>query len=318
MPPHDQNAMQSLPAFLHTKEFHMPTHPLGGVFAPVLTPMRDDLIPDTAKWIALCKQLLADGCTGLAPFGTTSEANSLGIGERMEMLDALIEAGVPAAKLMPGTGMCAFPDTVALSAQAARLGCGGVLLLPPFYYKGVSDDGVFRAVAEVIERVGDNRLKVYLYNIPPIAVVGYSPAVIERLLAAYPGTVVGMKDSSGDWAYQKSVLEGFPGFDVFSGSERFLLANLRLSGVGTISAMANVIPDKIRSLYDNYLSANADQMQEELNRYREATRDYAAIAALKQIMARRTGDRAWLNLRPPLTNLSESAAEAMLTKFATA
>ena len=296
----------------------MPTHPLGGVFAPVLTPMRDDLIPDTAKWIALCKQLLADGCTGLAPFGTTSEANSLGIGERMEMLDALIEAGVPAAKLMPGTGMCAFPDTVALSAQAARLGCGGVLLLPPFYYKGVSDDGVFRAVAEVIERVGDNRLKVYLYNIPPIAVVGYSPAVIERLLAAYPGTVVGMKDSSGDWAYQKSVLEGFPGFDVFSGSERFLLANLRLSGVGTISAMANVIPDKIRSLYDNYLSANADQVQEELNRYREATRDYAAIAALKQIMARRTGDRAWLNLRPPLTNLSESAAEAMLTKFATA
>ena len=296
----------------------MPTHPLGGVFAPVLTPMRDDLIPDTAKWIALCKQLLADGCTGLAPFGTTSEANSLGIGERMEMLDALIEAGVPAAKLMPGTGMCAFPDTVALSAQAARLGCGGVLLLPPFYYKGVSDDGVFRAVAEVIERVGDNRLKVYLYNIPPIAVVGYSPAVIERLLAAYPGTVVGMKDNSGDWAYQKSVLEGFPGFDVFSGSERFLLANLRLSGVGTISAMANVIPDKIRSLYDNYLSANADQMQEELNRYREATRDYAAIAALKQIMARRTGDRAWLNLRPPLTNLSESAAEAMLTKFATA
>jgi len=296
----------------------MPTHQLGGVFAPVLTPMHNDLQPDTPKWIAFCKQLLADGCTGLAPFGTTSEANSLGLGERMEMLQALVEAGVPAAQLMPGTGMCAFPDTVALSAQAARLGCGGVLALPPFYYKGVSDDGVFRAVAEVIERVGDDRLKIYLYNIPPIAVVGYSLAVIERLLAAYPGTVVGMKDSSGDWAYQKSVLEGFPSFDVFSGSERFLLANLRLGGVGTISAMANVIPDKIRFLYDNYLGANADQVQEELNRYREATRDYAAIAALKQIMARRTGDRTWLNLRPPLTNLSESAAEAMLTKFVTA
>jgi len=296
----------------------MPTNRLGGVFAPVLTPMFDDLTPDTPKWIAFCKQLLADGCTGLAPFGTTSEANSLGLSERMEMLDALIEAGVPAARLMPGTGMCAIPDTVKLSAQAARLGCGGVLLLPPFYYKGVSEDGVFRAVAEVIERVGDDRLKVYIYNIPPIAVVGYSLAVIERLLAAYPGTVVGMKDSSGDWAYQQAVLEGFPGFDVFTGSERYLLANLRLGGVGTISAMANVIPDKIRFLYDNYLAANADQVQADLNRPREATKDYAAIAALKQIMAARTGDRTWITLRPPLINLSQAAAGELLAKFAAA
>ena len=135
---------------------------LHGVLAPVLTPMNDDLSPATEKWIAFCKQLLADGCTGLAPFGTTSEANSLGLDERMAMLEALVAAGVPAAKLMPGVGMCAIPDTVKLSAQAARLGCGGVLLLPPFYYKGVSDEGIFRAVAEVIERVGDARLKVYV------------------------------------------------------------------------------------------------------------------------------------------------------------
>ncbi len=291
---------------------------LHGVFAPVLTPMRDDLSPDTPKWIAFCRQLLADGCTGLAPFGTTSEANSLGLDERMEMLDALVEAGVPAAQLMPGVGTCAIPDTVKLSAQAARLGCGGVLMLPPFYYKGVSDEGIFRAVAEVIERVGDARLRVYVYNIPPIAVVGYSLAVIERLLKAYPGVVVGMKDSSGNWSYQQSVLEHFPGFDVFTGSERFLLANLRMGGVGTISAMANVIPGKIRFLYDNYLAENADQVQERLDRYREATRDYAAIPALKQIMANRTGDRTWLNLRPPLVNLSEATAHEMLAKYAAA
>lgn len=291
---------------------------LHGVFAPVLTPMRDDLSPDAPKWIAFCKQLLADGCTGLAPFGTTSEANSLGLDERMEMLDALIEAGVPAAQLMPGVGTCAIPDTVKLSTQAARLGCGGVLMLPPFYYKGVSDEGIFRAVAEVIERVGDARLRVYVYNIPPIAVVGYSLAVIERLLKAYPGVVVGMKDSSGNWSYQESVLDRFPGFDVFTGSERFLLANLRMGGVGTISAMANVIPGKIRFLYDNYLAENADQVQERLDRYREATRDYAAIPALKQIMANRTGDRTWLNLRPPLVNLSEAAAHEMLAKYAAA
>lgn len=288
---------------------------LAGVLAPVLTPMRADLAPDVAKWIDFSRQLLADGCTGLAPFGTTSEANSLGLSERMEMLDQLVVAGVPAAKLMPGVGMCAIPDTVKLSAQAAALGCGGVLMLPPFYYKGVSDDGVFRAVAEVIERVGDRRLKVYIYNIPPIAVVGYSLAVIERLVSAYPGTVVGMKDSSGDWAYQEAVLQTFPGFNVFTGSEKFLLANLRLGGVGTISAMANVIPGRIRQLYDNWLAENAGQVQEALNRPREATRDYAAIPALKEIMAARTGDASWRNLRPPLVNMSAEKAGEMLVKF---
>ncbi len=293
----------------------MTTDRLAGVLAPVLTPMRADLAPDVEKWITFSRQLLADGCTGLAPFGTTSEANSLGLSERMEMLDQLVAAGVPAAKLMPGVGMCAFPDTVKLAAQAARLGCGGVLMLPPFYYKGVSDEGVFRAVAEVIERVGDRRLKVYVYNIPPIAVVGYSLAVIERLIKTYPGTVVGMKDSSGDWAYQEAVLKGFPGFDVFAGSEKFLLANLRLGGVGTISAMANVIPGHIRNLFDNWLAENADQVQEALNRHREATRDYAAIPALKEIMAARSGDANWRTLRPPLVNLTAAQVTELMAKF---
>ena len=293
----------------------MTTDRLAGVLAPVLTPMRADLAPDVEKWIVFSQQLLADGCTGLAPFGTTSEANSLGLGERMEMLDALVAAGVPAAKLMPGVGMCAFPDTVKLSTQAAALGCGGVLMLPPFYYKGVSDEGVFRAVAEVIERVGDRRLKVYVYNIPPIAVVGYSLGVIERLIKAYPATVVGMKDSSGDWAYQEAVLNAFPGFDVFSGSEKFLLANLRLGGVGTISAMANVIPGMIRNLYDNWLAENADQVQEALNRPREATREYAPIPALKEIMAARSGDANWRTLRPPLVNLTAAQVTELMAKF---
>ncbi|MBP8294303.1 MAG: dihydrodipicolinate synthase family protein [Caldilineaceae bacterium] len=293
----------------------MTTDRLAGVLAPVLTPMRADLAPDVEKWITFSRQLLADGCTGLAPFGTTSEANSLGLSERMEMLDQLVAAGVPAAKLMPGVGMCAFPDTVKLAAQACSLGCGGVLMLPPFYYKGVSDEGVFRAVAEVIERVGDRRLKVYVYNIPPIAVVGYSLAVIERLIKTYPGTVVGMKDSSGDWAYQEAVLKGFPGFDVFAGSEKFLLANLRLGGVGTISAMANVIPGHIRNLFDNWLAENADQVQEALNRHREATRDYAAIPALKEIMAARSGDANWRTLRPPLVNLTAAQVTELMAKF---
>lgn len=294
------------------------TQALHGVLSPVLTPMRDDLSPDTARWIAFCKQLLAEGCTGLAPFGTTSEANSLGIDERMEMLDALVSAGVPAAQLMPGVGTCAITDTAKLAGQAARLGCGGVLMLPPFYYKGVSEEGVFRSVAEVIERVGDSRLRVYVYHIPPIAVVGYSLPLIERLLKAYPQTVVGIKDSSGDWNNLKAILENFPGFGTFTGSERFLLATLRLGGVGTISAMANIIPAMIRRLYDNWQAEDADQLQDDLNGGREALREYAPIPALKEIMALRTGDATWRNLRPPLVNLNAQQAAEMNQKYAAA
>jgi 4-hydroxy-tetrahydrodipicolinate synthase len=291
---------------------------LQGVVAPVLTPMRDDLSPDVPKWIDFCKQLLAEGCTGLAPFGTTSEANSLGIDERMEMLDALVAAGVPAAQLMPGTGTPAITDTAKLSAQAARLGCGGVLLLPPFYYKGVSDEGLFRNVAEVIERVGDSRLRIYLYHIPPIAVVGYKLALIERLIKAYPQTVVGIKDSSGDWHNLDSILEAFPDFGVFTGSERFLLSTLRLGGAGTISAMANVIAGRIRRLYDGWLSENADRMQDELNASREALREYAPIPALKELLAQRTDDAAWRNVRPPLVELSAQQAAELSERYAAA
>lgn len=288
---------------------------LHGVLAPVLTPMNDDLSVDVPKWIAFCKQLLADGCTGLAPFGTTSEGNSLGIEERMDMLAQLVDAGVPAACLMPGVGTCAIPDTARLARQAARLGCGGVLLLPPFYYKGVSDEGIFRAVAEVIERAGDPRLRVYLYHIPPIAVIGFSLAAIERLVKAYPDTVVGIKDSSGDWNNLRAILENFPDFGTFAGSEKFLLQTLRMGGAGTISAMANVIPGILRSLYDHWLAENADQLQERANVHREITRDYAAIPALKQIMATRTGDAAWLNLRPPLSNLTQGQVTQLLAKW---
>jgi len=289
---------------------------LQGVLAPVLTPMHDDLSPDTAKWIAFCQQLLADGCTGLAPFGTTSEANSLALDERMEMLAALVESGVPAHVLMPGAGMCATPDAAKLAAQAAKLGCGGVLLLPPFYYKGVSDEGLYRSVADVIQRVGDSRLRVYLYHIPPIAQVGYSVELVGRLLRDYPETVVGMKDSSGDWSYLERILAEYPGFGTFAGSEKFLLATLRAGGAGTITAMANVIPAQLRELYDHWQDDNADQLQSNANVMRDAMRAYAPIPGLKQVMADRTGDAAWRNIRPPLMALTPAQTETLRTALA--
>lgn len=292
------------------------TQALHGVLSPVLTPMRDDLSPDTARWIAFCKQLLAEGCTGLAPFGTTSEANSLGIDERMEMLDALVSAGVPAAQLMPGVGTCAITDTAKLAGQAARLGCGGVLMLPPFYYKGVSEEGVFRSVAEVIERVGDSRLRVYVYHIPPIAVVGYSLPLIERLLKAYPQTVVGIKDSSGDWNNLHALLTNFPGFGTFTGAEKFLLETLKLGGAGTINAVANLIAPLERRLYDNWEGDEAPKLQESINQMRNAYQGVPAIPALKAMVAGLRQDAGWRNIRPPFVGATEEQEKAILAALA--
>src|SRR5918911_1426335 len=140
-----------------------------GVLVPVLTPFGRDLKPDSGRFVALCKGLLAAGADGLAVFGTTSEANSMSAAERRELLETLVEAGVPAAKLMPGNGASALSEAADNARHALKLGCGGVLMLPPFYYKGVSDDGLFRSFAEVIERVGESGLRVYLYHIPPVS-----------------------------------------------------------------------------------------------------------------------------------------------------
>src|SRR5580765_8183905 len=200
-----------------------------GVLVPAVTPFHPDLSVDAERFVDHCRWLLAEGASGLAVFGTTSEANALSIGERTDLLERLIDAGIPAGVLLPGTGCCALPDTVTLTRHATQNGCFGVLMLPPFYYKGVSDDGLFASFAEVIERVGDARLRIYLYHIPPVSMVPISLALIERLLERYPGTIAGIKDSSGDWNNTRAMLERFQprGFDVFAGAESFLLATLR-------------------------------------------------------------------------------------------
>ena len=287
---------------------------LRGALAPVLTPFRADLSPDAARFVRHCRWLLSQGCAGLAPFGTTSEANSLSVEEREALLEELLGAGIDPAKLLPGTGCCALSDSVRLTRAAVRAGCAGVLMLPPFYYKGVSEDGLFRSFAEVIERVGDARLRVYLYHIPPVAQVGFSPKLIERLVGAYPKTVVGMKDSSGDWNNTRAMLEAFArsGFDVFAGSERFLLANMRGGGAGCITATGNVNPAAIARLFHEWRSESAEAMQESLNALRGTLEKHPVIPALKAIVAHHSGDPAWRTVRPPLVELSSAQAEGLL------
>jgi len=282
------------------------TQRIKGVLSPVVTPFKADLSPDPQRFVAICKWLLSQNC-GLAVFGTNSEANSLATDERLMMFDALIAAGLDPSRMMPGTGCCSITETVKLTSHAVKAGCAGVLMLPPFYYKGVTEEGLFRHYSEVIQRVGDSRLRIYTYHIPPVAVVGITPGLIERLLKAYPTAVAGMKDSSGDWNNTRTFLDAFAksGFDVFVGSESFLLANMRNGGVGTISATANVNPAAIDKLYREWKNPDAEQQQAKLNVTRETFgKKYLMIGALKAGIAIYANDPGWAKVRPPLLELT--------------
>jgi 4-hydroxy-tetrahydrodipicolinate synthase len=247
--------------------------------------------------------------------------------ERMKLLDTLVAAGIDRSRMMPGTGCCSFTETVELTAHAVRHGCAGVLMLPPFYYKNVSEEGLYRYFSEVVQRVGDTRLKIYLYHIPPVAIVGVTPKLVERLLQAYPNAIAGMKDSSGDWNNTKTFLDAFAetarpartGFDVFVGSESFLLANMRNGGVGTISATANVNPAAIHKLYSEWNTADdADQQQSKLNVVREVfsnRRFPSMIATLKQAIALYGNDPKWARVRPPLIELTTEQAELLAAEL---
>jgi 4-hydroxy-tetrahydrodipicolinate synthase len=289
-----------------------------GALAPVVTPFGVDLRPDAARLAHHCRHLL-DCNDGLAVFGTNSEANSLSVPEKIALLDALVEAGLPPARMMPGTGCCAFPDTVELTRRAMHHGCAGVLMLPPFYYKGVSDDGLFATYAEVIERVGDARLRVYLYHIPPVSQVPLSPALIERLRARYPDVIAGIKDSSGDWSNTRVLLERFqsPTFDVFAGSETYLLATLRAGGAGCISATANVNPAPIAALAAAWQREDASTRQASLDRVRAAFQRFPMIPALKAALADQYGDDTWTTVRPPLVSLTNEQRAGLRDALAT-
>jgi 4-hydroxy-tetrahydrodipicolinate synthase len=288
-----------------------------GVLAPVITPFKRDLSPDPDRFVKHCRWLMKSGCAGLAVFGTNSEANSMSVDEKLELLEALVKGGVPAASLMPGTGHCALTDSVKMTREAVRLGCGGVLMLPPFYYKGVSDEGLFRNFSEIIERTGDERLRLYLYHIPPVSNVAITLELIERLLARYPGIIAGAKDSSGDWNNTKAMLDRFKdrSFDVFPGSEVFLLDGLRAGGKGCITATGNVNPGAIDGVYRNWRGADADKLQAGITATRKIVQKVPMIPALKAITAHFGNDPQWKTVRPPLTELTPDQEKQVITEL---
>jgi 4-hydroxy-tetrahydrodipicolinate synthase len=292
--------------------------PLAGLWPPVSTPFAANGAVDTARLTRHGRNLIAEGAAGLAVLGTTSEANSLTLDERRSVIDATIAAGVPAGRLLPGTGACAIGDAAALTRHAGELGCAGVLLLPPFYYKNVSDDGLFAFVASVIERSGPKVPRILLYHIPQMAAAGWSQGLIWRLLEAFPGIVVGMKDSTGDAAHTKAIIEAFPDFAMFPGAEVYLLDALNWGAVGCISATANVNARGIAQLIQRLHEPDARERQAELVAIRRSFDGYAAVPAVKAVLAAKYADDEWLRVRPPNVALTEAERRALLARPALA
>jgi 4-hydroxy-tetrahydrodipicolinate synthase len=293
-------------------------HPstLPAVLSPVLTPFKDDGSPDAQKLLKQCKWLESNG-VGQAIFGTNSEANSMSAPQKMGVLTALIEGGLNPAHMMPGTGATSIDATVTMTRHAVQHKCAGVLMLPPFYYKDVTDDGLFAFYSEVIQKVGDAGLQIYIYNIPPVTKINLSLSLLERLAKAYPKTIVGMKDSSGDWAYTESVIKLLApsGFRVYAGSEVFLMRTLHAGGVGCISATANVNPGAISHLAAHWKESDADQRQTALDQVRSIFAQYQMIAGMKTAVAHYSKDPEWLRVRPPLMQLSADQQAKLLSEL---
>ena len=295
----------------------MPVPPRG-VIAPILTPFNTDLSIATDLFVILARRLLDDGCVALAPFGTTGEALSVGVDERLAALDALVEAGIPPARLIPGTGLTDLPGTAHLTRRAVDLGCAGAMALPPFYYKDITEDGLYAYFAGLIDRVGRDRLRLYLYHIPQVAGVGIPVDVVARLRRAFPQQVVGIKDSSGDWQNTRALFQ-VPGLIVYPGSELPLLEALALGGPGCISATANLnaaaIARTIR-LHDAGELEAAAAHHADVRRLRLAVQAASPIPAQKRLLALATGDARWALTRPPLQPMADAEGRALAAVLA--
>ncbi len=288
----------------------------GGVNAAVLTPMRPDLTVDLDAMAGQCRWLLANGCNGLGILGTTGEANSIGVSERLAIMEGMVERGIPAARLMPGVGTPAITDTVLLAKKAAELGCPGVLALPPFFYKNPSEEGLVAYFGAVIDRIGTGT-KIYLYHFPAQSAVPFTLSLVEKLLRAFPGVIKGIKDSSGDFANTRAYADNFAkdGFEVYCGDDGALRDLLHANGAGCITAAANVGCSMSAQVYANADNATGEAAQVTLSAIRKAVTSAPLIPGLKALTARRTGSSVWDVMRPPHMPLNAEAKGKLFAAF---
>lgn len=281
-----------------------------GVHSAAATPVTEEGRADHGLFVAHCRALLDEGCHGIALLGTTGEANSFGLRDRMALLDAAVAGGIPAATLLPGTSAPSVADTRELTAHAVRAGVKGVLLLPPYYYKGVGEEGLYRFYSRVIEGAGSDALRVVLYHIPQVSQVPIPHDLIRRLMAAFPGIVCGIKDSSGDFANMSAMCARFPGLGVLAGADPLMLPLLGVGGAGCITAASNLCAGALREIWEGWDDpARAEQVaaaQARVEAWRTLTNRYAQLPTVKAMLARARGDEGWARMMPPHVELGEA------------
>ncbi len=287
-----------------------------GVLAASVTPLKKDFTIDKDALVRHCNWLFENGNNGICLMGTTGEANSFSIEDRMEALDHILENGIPADRLVVGTGCCALTDTVRLTKHAVSRKVGGVLMLPPYYYKQITDEGLAKYFSLVIDQVADDALKIYLYHFPKMTGVPFTLPLIKHLVKTYPNTIVGMKDSGGDWANMKAVLEAIPGFKLYAGTEKYFLEVLRAGGAGCISATTNLTGNIAANVYQQKDASSVNKLQEKLSAARDAFEGFSFIAAVKQVLSQKQNNTDWLNIRPPNSNLTAEQVRSLEDRLA--
>jgi 4-hydroxy-tetrahydrodipicolinate synthase len=286
--------------------------PIRGLWCANLTPLTAIGGVDHARLATHIRRLFAQGVDGVAPFGTTGEGQSFSVDERIGALDTLLASGVPPTRIVAGTGCAALPDAVALTLHAVRSGVSRCLVLPSFFYKGLSDDAVYGYFAKLIDTVADSRLRVYLYHIPQVSAVPVPPEVVARLAASYPTIIAGVKDSSGDWNNTAALLERAPELSILSGHEPHLPRLVRAGGAGTICGVANVLPRVVAALLEPNVTQEAEAR---IKAFIDIKARYPFLPAFKAILAEQLGDDGWRPVRVPQLALSEPQRIALLDQL---
>ena len=294
---------------------------LQGIWPAMMTPLHESLAIDHDRFVAHAHALLAAGCMGLTPFGTTGEGPSFSVAERQAAVDALVAGGVPAQRILVSASCASVSDTIALVRHAQSIGAWGVLLMPPFFFKGVSDEGIFHAYRHVLDATAGGPLRIVLYHIPQVAAVGLSPAVIARLLALYGSRIVAIKDSACDRAFSLSLADRFmppgsSGFGVHVGNELDLPALAARGSRGAVSGIANFMPrtvHRLATVADPALNAGD---HERVSRLLTWLGSYSLIPALKAVMAAVSDDPVWLRVRPTLAPLDAQGFSALRRELA--
>jgi 4-hydroxy-tetrahydrodipicolinate synthase len=300
----NQTRAADTPAFAHV------TAAIAKPFRPADLSVDLELLERHARW------LLSNGCDGLVLFGTTGEAASLSLAERKTILEHVLTSVIDPRQVLVGTSACAMTEVVELTRRCAELGCAGALIMPPFFFKGITVDGALSFYAEVFARCGTELPPIYLYHIPQTSGVAVGSELVGRLIERFGTKIRGYKDSSGDWANTAEIRARFPQLETFVGSEALLLANLNAGGAGCISASVNVQPRATRELYDRWRSGHADSLQESVSQLRKALeRAGPLIASTKAAVAALHREHTWAHPRPPLLALSPSEQRALQSRL---